>query len=414
MDSSNDGKEVMTGRRPLRIGLFTHSTNPRGGVVHVLELAAALGELGHDVVVHAPDSTGRGFFRPPPAEVRHVLIPARPVSGPLAELVWQRIVEYFEFLRGYNEKFDIYHAHDGISGGALALAARAGTIPGFVRTIHHLDEFADPYLRDTQDDSITRADAHFCVSRLWQSTLRDRYGIEAAVVNNGVDVARYTPEPLPGDEAICRSFFDDSTRPMFLAVGGIERRKNTLRILQAFLHVRRAMPNAGLLIVGGASLLDHSDYRAEFDRLLVDAGEEDRRSVQLTGPLPERAMAPIYRACDALVFPSITEGFGLAVIEAMACGTPVITSRIAPFTEYLSENDALLVAPENVKEIAVAMMRSLDPTVRASLRAGGFNVAARFRWSSVADSTVNRYREQVMRQEGEPSARNAFSSSMAR
>ena len=66
-------------------------------------------------------------------------------------------------------------------------------------------------------------------------------------------------------------------------------------------------------------------------------------------------MAAAYRLSDALVFPSVTEGFGLAVLEAMACGTPAIVSRVPPFTEYLTASDTLLVNPQDVAEVAAAM-----------------------------------------------------------
>ncbi len=66
-----------------------------------------------------------------------------------------------------------------------------------------------------------------------------------------------------------------------------------------------------------------------------------------TGPLPQALMPALYRAADALVFPSVKEGFGLVVLEAMASGVPVVTSRIAPFTEYLGDDDAAWCDPHD-------------------------------------------------------------------
>ena len=132
----------MNTHRRLRIALLTQSTNPRGGVVHALQLGEALTDLGHDVVVHAPDPRKEGFFR----KVRcgTALVPARPVKGDLGALVATRIEEYVRYLsRRDTPAFDVYHAHDGIGANALATLAEWGRIPGFVRTVHHLDTFQD-------------------------------------------------------------------------------------------------------------------------------------------------------------------------------------------------------------------------------------------------------------------------------
>ncbi len=375
--------------RPLRIGLFTHSTNPRGGGVHVLELAAALGEMGHHVVVHVPDVSGDGFFRPAPAKVMHALIPAMTVVGDLSVLVRQRVAEYGRYLGNRGREFDIYHAHDGISGNALADLAEVGLIPGFLRTVHHLDAFTNPFLASAQNRSIAAAARCLCVSGTWHDTIKKQYGIDAAIVPNGVDTRRFNPNPRPGDEPTRRRLIGAAQGPVFLAVGGVERRKNACNILRAFAAARLDLPKAILVIVGGASLLDHSDYRKEFERELALLSAAP--FVHLARPIGDSDMPAIYRMADALVFPSTTEGFGLAVIEAMASGTPVITSRIPPFTEYLGDDDALLVDPRDVDEIAGAMRQSVDGAVRDRLRARGLAVAARFPWSASATAHLHAY-----------------------
>ena len=393
-----------TASGPLHIGLFTHSVNPRGGVVHCLELAEALAARGHAVTVHAPAESGTSFFRPS-VSARQVLVPADPVpTGGLAPLVRQRVAEYQRYLGSpAAERFDVYHAHDGLSGVALAGLVERGVLPGFVRTVHHLDAFADEYLRSAQDLSVQAASRCVCVSRLWRDALRGRYGVEATVVSNGVDTGRFNPGPGPNDGLLRDRLMDGGGRaPMFLAVGGVERRKNTLAALRAFLLVRQDLPRALLLIAGGASLLDHSAYRQEYEAVLAEAaageaGYDVARSVVVTGPLPDDQMAAAYRLADALVFPSVTEGFGLAVLEAMACGTPAVVARIAPFTEYLTDQDALLVDPHDPVAIAAAMRQAADGPTRARLRSAGLAVAGRFPWSAAAAAHEQVYREVVAR-----------------
>jgi glycosyltransferase-like protein len=381
----------MTDVRPQRVGLFTHSTNPRGGVVHVLALGEALAARGHEVVVHAPDESGRGFFRP--VHVGQCLVPAAPTLAGLESLVRQRVDEYVAHLAPRGCEFDVYHAHDGISASALAELTDRGVIPRFVRTVHHLDDFENPYLRQTQDRSVKSAARCLCVSRVWQDRIRNRYGLEAGVVPNGVDLARFHPRLMPGDQALRERLLRAGPGPVFLSVGGIEQRKNALNILRAFMLVRQEFSRAVLLIAGGASLLDHSAYRREFDQVLAWSGPEVAQSVIVTGPLSEDEMPAAYRLADVLVFPSVTEGFGLAVLEALACGTPVVTSNIAPFTEYLTDKDAILVDPTSVTAIAAAMQRAADAHTRARLREAGFAVSRRFPWSDSAVAHEREYRD---------------------
>ncbi|MFH1558263.1 MAG: glycosyltransferase, partial [Pseudomonadota bacterium] len=113
--------------RPLRIALLAHSTNPRGGVVHALELGDALARLGHQVVVHAPDAKGAGFFRETLCRTRS--IPASPVGADMTEMVRIRVAEYVShFEDPAHRAFDIFHAQDGISGNALATLKERGLI----------------------------------------------------------------------------------------------------------------------------------------------------------------------------------------------------------------------------------------------------------------------------------------------
>jgi glycosyltransferase involved in cell wall biosynthesis len=177
---------------------------------------------------------------------------------------------------------------------------------------------------------------------------------------------------------------------VFLAIGGVESRKNTLRILEAFRIVHAELPSACLVIAGGASLLDHDSYQASFAAALAASGLPDGAVIR-TGPLPQALMPALYRAADALVFPSVKEGFGLVVLEAMASGVPVVTSRIAPFTEYLGEGDVVWCDPHDAGSIAAAMAAALHPPLRATTTARGFAVAARHDWAATAHAHLPIY-----------------------
>jgi glycosyltransferase-like protein len=367
--------------RPLRIAILAHSTNPRGGVVHAIELADSLTRLGHEAVVHAPDAGGKGFFRAPLSPA--VAVMASPAGKDVAEMVRVRIADYLRhFEAPENRKFDVFHAQDAISGNALATLKQRGVIRRFARTVHHIDHFSDPRLGEWQTRSIVEADELFTVSTLWQQQILSEFGRPSTGIGNGVDTQRFSGASRTIDQEVRAKYGIDGSR-MLLAVGGIEERKNSNRILEAFQQVLTIHRDAQLVIAGGASLLDHAPYRKQFETLLAGSGVLNR-AVLCLGPIPDAEMPSLYRLADALVFPSVKEGFGLVVLEAMASGTPVVTSRIAPFTEYLHENDVVWCDPQNVGSIANAMAMVLTEPLRSRLAQRGALVARQYDWSNTA------------------------------
>lgn len=371
----------MTSSRPLSIALLTHSTNPRGGVVHALELGDALTRVGHRVVVHAPETGGRDFFRPSLCD--RMAVPASDASGDLADVVEARIEDFVRwFADGANADFDVFHAGDGIGGNALARLAARGLIPGFARTVHHVDDFTDPRLAALQRRSIEGADEIFVVGRHWQRRIAEDFGRRATLVGNGVDLDRFSPTRDESDMKLVARL-GAKTGPIFLSLGGIEPRKNSIAVLAAFARVRANLPEARWIVAGGATVLDHGAYRTAFNRAFNDT-RLPAGAVEILGTLPQPLMAALYRHADTLVFPSLAEGFGLAVIEAMACGTPVVVSRLEPFTDYLDPDDALWCDPTDPGSIAAAMTASLDGAERPARVARGRTVAARHTWAATA------------------------------
>ena len=374
--------------RPLRIAILTHSTNPRGGVVHGIELADSLTRFGHEAVVHAPDAGGKGFFRAPISPA--VTVIASPVGKDVAEMVRVRIADYLRhFEIPENRQFDVFHAQDAISGNTLATLKQRGVIRRFARTVHHIDHFSDPRLAEWQTRSIVEADALFTVSALWQQRILSEFGRSSTCIGNGVDTLRFSGAPLTIDREVRAKYGINGSR-ILLAVGGIEERKNTLRILEAFQQVLNIHRDAQLVIAGGASLLDHASYRKQFETLLAASGVLDR-AVLCLGPIPDAEMPSLYRLADALVFPSLKEGFGLVVLEAMASGTPVVTSRISPFTEYLHENDVVWCDPHSSGSIANAIAMVLTEPLRSRLAQRGTLIARQFDWSNTAHAHLPVY-----------------------
>ncbi len=383
---------------PLAIGLLTHSVHPRGGVVHTLELARALHDAGHAVSVFVPTLPGERLFRSVPFRVEPVAVGAAAGVGAMVESRIAAFVRHLE-ARLDTARFDVLHAQDPIGGNALADLVDRGRIDGFLRTVHHLDPFGDAHLAAWQRRGVVAASEVLCVSELWRERLARDHGIAATRVPNGVDLRRYRRDAEPGDTAIVAGLGLTPGAPVIAAVGGIEARKNTVRLFDAFVRLRRSVPAAQLVVAGGASLLDHDAYAAEFHRSVRAAGVDcgPGRPLVLTGPLPDAALPALLRRADVVAMPSLREGFGLVVLEALACGTPVVASRIAPFTEHLTGADVSWADPTDVDSIAAALADALAPGRAAALARSTPAVCERFSWRASAECHVSIYRAFVAR-----------------
>lgn len=386
--------------RSLRIGLLMHSLNPRGGVVHTLELADALCERGHDVTVFAPATAGQALFRQTRAELSVAAVHS--ATREPVPMVAARMAAMASHLRARSDlgEFDVLHSQDSITANALATLRDEGRIDGFVRTVHHLDVFESNQLASWQARGVRAAGQLLCVSALWQGVLQQDWGLSAEVVPNGVNLRRFSAwadaQQALADQALLSELGVQEKGPVWLAVGGIEARKNTVRLLQAFALARQHVPQAQLVIAGGASLLDHGAHAQAFQAALqaqgMGATQPWADRVRVTGPLPDAALPALYRRATALAMPSLTEGFGLVVLEALACGTPAIVSRIAPFTEHLAPHEALWTDPLDVPDLARALCHSLDAARTQPVLDAAPTVCQRLSWDHSAQRHELLYR----------------------
>ncbi|MBV1832321.1 glycosyltransferase, partial [Komagataeibacter sp. AV436] len=119
--------------------------------------------------------------------------------------------------------------------------------------------------------------------------------------------------------------------------------------------------------------------------------------VTITGPVADEDMPAFYRQADVLAYPSVTEGFGLCPLEALACGTPVVVPEIAPFTEHLSRADALWCDLARPDTLFLALRDALGAQNRERFRASGPATARRFDWGHVASRHLPAYRRLAAR-----------------
>ena len=174
-------------------------------------------------------------------------------------------------------------------------------------------------------------------------------------------------------------------------MGGIEPRKNSIVLLQAFGQLLADYPDAQLVIAGGATLFDYQSYRDRFFAAAEQAQLAIGKSLILPGVLPDAELAALYRLADAFVFPSVKEGWGLVVLEAIASGLPVITSNQPPFTEFLSDQQALLVDPDSAAAIAEAMRQVVRPEICRSVVEQSQSICQDYTWTVSAKMHVNHY-----------------------
>jgi len=365
------------------LALVTYSTKPRGGVVHTLSLAEALHDAGVSVHVVTLGEPGQGFFRP--THVPHTVLAAPPRTGSLEDRVFASVDALAEGLAAI-DRFDILHTQDCISARAAARVRDAGAPVTVVRTVHHVDDFTTPALIDCQRRSILEPDQVLVVSEYWRTVLRSEYGVDALVVRNGVDRLRFAPIPAQRRAAL-RGRIGAGDRFLFLAVGGIEPRKGTVELFEAMGRLKVSLPHPPVLaVIGGHSFQDYAPYRDTALARLPELGLDLGRDVVLLGTVPESELGAWYRAADALAFPSVKEGWGLAVLEAMSADLPVIASDLPVFREYLTHGRDALLTPVGDSRALAQAMRSVasDAGLRGRLRAGGRALVSRFTWPASA------------------------------
>jgi glycosyltransferase-like protein len=370
----------------VRIALLSYSTKPRGGVVHTLALAEALAGAGQQVTVWTIGRDGdTGFFRPVDSRVRLVIVPFPDVEG---EGVGARILRSISILGAAFEPgdYDIVHAQDCISANAF---------DNCVRTVHHLDQFTTPELAACHERAIAAPFAHVCVSAAVADELARGWGIRATVIPNGVDAQRFaaaaSPAAVSPPAAAARRRWRARLGRYVLTVGGIEPRKGSLELLSAYAMLREmpgdmpgdAEPGLRLVIAGGETLFDYRDYRARWDKRAAELGV----APVVLGPVDHDELPALVAAAAVFAFPSAKEGFGLAAMEALAAGVPVVTRELPVLREVFGGAARFAADPAG---FAAQLRAALDDP--GSLRAAGQALAESYTWEAAATAHLELYR----------------------
>ncbi len=361
----------------MRVALLTYSTRPRGGVVHTLALAEALVRAGTEVDVW---TLGRGgdetFYRVVDPRVG---VHAVPFEARDDESVGERIVRSIEVLRvaftSARDAYDIVHSQDCISANA-ALPC--------VRTIHHLDDFTTPQLQACHERAVVAPLARVCVSAAVADEVRAGWGLEPTVIPNGVDAARFAAAAAPDDagaRAAREAWRQRAGAPYVLALGGIEPRKGTLDLVEAFALLRHDHPDLALVLAGGETLFDYRGYRARVDAVLAERG---LTPVEV-GVVPDDDLPALVAGASAMAFVSTKEGFGLAAMESLAAGVPVVARDLPVLREVYANTVAYAASPASISvALSAVLTHPPDP-------APGRALAASFTWDAAARAHLELY-----------------------
>jgi glycosyltransferase involved in cell wall biosynthesis len=184
------------------------------------------------------------------------------------------------------------------------------------------------------------------------------------------------------------------TQDFVLCVGTIEPRKNLRRVVDAFDRLLRTTSLSPKLVIAGGQGWLMDDFTSYI------RGKGLQKEVCLTGYLEDQDLGTLYSSCKAFVYPSLYEGFGLPPLEAMACGAPVICSRIPALIETVG-TAARLIDPYNVDDLAQAMFELLsDERVQEHYARLGTVHAQKFSWEQTALRTLEVYREAQKKRKG--------------
>jgi len=232
------------------------------------------------------------------------------------------------------------------------------------------------------------------VSQFTKQEIEKLVGIRSdriEVVYNAIDERFLRGHASTGDRQLIAERYQ-VTYPFLLYAGSIRPHKNVVRIIEAFsalkteLEKEGAYPDLKLIIIGD-DISGHPDLR----RTVIRSGVQN--DVRFLGFVPIEVLRILYDNAKIFVFPSLYEGFGLPPLEAMAHGTPVVTSNTSSLPEVTGKA-AVLVNPENVFEIRRALHRVLtDNVLRERLKTQGFEQSQRFSWDKSAQRILGIYKE---------------------
>ncbi len=409
----------------LRVAMVSVHTCPlaplgsreTGGMnVYVRELSRRLGARGVAVDVFTRRQ------HPDPAEIMPFGENARVIhleAGPLAPMdkydVLDRLPRFTEGMIDFAEqsslRYDLIHSHYWLSGQVgtwlsdrwqVPLVAMFHTLGRLKNSVSRDDsERESPARIDVERDILRRADRLVAASPTDMQHMLECYGADESrirVIPGGVDMATFRPIPIQD----ARTFLELDSRKLVLFVGRIQPLKGIELLLRAFARLSAGWvegPRPRLMVVGGDNPTDPSDPESmELDRLMrlaEELGVVD--DVIFRGAIPHEALPTYYSAADVVVVPSHYESFGLVALEAMACGTPVVASRVGGLQGTVRDGDSGFLVDHREPEPFASAIEAvlLNEGLRGRMSEAAVRTAREYSWEASAEKTLDLYSELV-------------------
>jgi glycosyltransferase involved in cell wall biosynthesis len=302
---------------------------------------------------------------------------------PLVRIAWEHTV--FPFLIS-SLKLDVIHSPVHVLPVICPTASVVTVLDlAFMRYPRTYPLMQWKYLEFFTRRAVKKADAIITISESTRQEVIRLLGGEPRKIHTVLLAAGNSFRPASSEkiEEIKKRYgFDE---PCVLYVGTLEPRKNVQTLLLAFDKVRRELDGRCKLVIAGGK----GWFYSEIFRRIEDLGICD--DVRFTGYVPAEDLPALYSSATVFVYPSLYEGFGLPPLEAMACGTPVITSNVSSLPEVVGDA-GIMVDPRDPQELAEAIIRVLeDADLRLHMREKGLRRASEFTWRKTARQTLEVY-----------------------
>ncbi|HKZ07263.1 MAG TPA: glycosyltransferase [Methylomirabilota bacterium] len=397
----------------LRVAVLSVHTCPlaalggkeTGGMnVYVRESARALGRMGVEVDVFTR-SQDPGIRRIVPLgeNARVIHLPAGPERPMPREVVHEHLAQFVEGIEAFRESedlaYDLVHAHYWLSGVAGLELRRRWDTP-VIQMFHTLGRLKnsvarapgerEPQLRIGEETRVIGAvDRIVAANSVERAHLVWYYGAAAeriAVIPCGVDTELFQPMGA----ATAKDLLALPPDPMLLYVGRLQPIKGLETLLEAMVHLPAGVR---LLIVGGDQDEPENGHGEYLRGRVIALGLQER--VRFLGAQPQERLRLFYAAADATVMPSYYESFGMVALEAMACGSPVVASRVGGLTTTVRDGvTGYLVTEGDATALAGRLAAVLaDPRLRERLGREATRWAAEHRWPCVAERVCGLYAE---------------------
>ncbi len=310
-----------------------------------------------------------------------------PTQRPIIRIFWEQFIQPIALRRA---GVDLLHA--------LAFVAPMAAPCPFVTTVYDLSFMRYPeafrpfnrwYLSNFTANTVKRAKAVIAISESTRQDVINFLNVPPEQVHTIYCGANENFCPLPDSEIAAFKTAHQLPDAFILFLGTLEPRKNVDGLIRAYAHWQKRDPNAPPLIVAGGK----GWYYDKIFKLVESLNLTE--SIRFPGYVPQKALPLWYNAATLFVYPSHFEGFGLPVLEAMACGTPVITSAASSLPEVTGvDGVAKLVEPGDIEALAEAMAEVMSQTdLRVDMAKRGITRAANFRWEKTAQETVAVYKK---------------------